>query len=80
MNPEPNNNMAPAAVLIAVLQYGPAILPLIGQITTWIKDGKTEVTPQDIQELIAYGAKNSAAYLAEAKAGVPLYPLAAPKP
>lgn len=63
--------MTPAAILIAVLQYGPSILPLVGQIQQWIKDGKKEVTPDDIAQLIAFGKKTSADYLADAGVEVP---------
>lgn len=58
--------MTPAAILLAVLQYGPGILPLIQQISEWVKSGKQEVTPEDIAQLISYGRKTSADYLAAA--------------
>lgn len=55
--------MTPAAILTALLTYGPTILPLIQQVTQWVKDGKQEVSAEDIAELIAYGKKMSADYL-----------------
>lgn len=58
--------MTPAAILTAVLTYGPGILPLIQQIAQWVKENKQEVSPEDIAELIAYGKKTSADYLREA--------------
>lgn len=58
--------MTPAVVLAAVLQYGPTVLPLIQQLAEMAKSGKTEVTPEDIAQLIAYGKKTSADYLREA--------------
>lgn len=58
--------MTPAAILVAVLQYGPAILPVISDIAGWIKSGKTDVTPEDIQTLISYGSKKADDYLAAA--------------
>lgn len=63
--------MTPAAILLAVLQYGPSILPLVGQIQQWIKDGKNDVTPEDIAQLIAFGKKTAADYLAEAGVAAP---------
>jgi hypothetical protein len=58
--------MTPVAILLAVLQYGPTILPTVQQIATWIKSGKQDVTPDDIATLIALGKKTSADYLAQA--------------
>ena len=55
--------MNPQIILAAVLQYGPSILPVIQQIATWIKENKTEVTKEDLDALIAYGAKKAADYL-----------------
>lgn len=63
--------MKPADVLIALLNFGPTILPLVAQVSGWIKDGKKEVTPEDIALLIAYGKKTSADYLAEAGVNAP---------
>lgn len=59
--------MTPAAILALVVQYGPEILPLVQQLVKWVKENKTEVTPEDIALLISYGSKTSAQYLAEAK-------------
>ena len=55
--------MNPAQILVAVLQYGPSILPLINQIHEWIAAGKADVTADDIKLLIAYGSKTSGDYL-----------------
>jgi hypothetical protein len=60
--------MNPAILLQAVLTYGPEILPLIQQLAAWAKSGKQDVTPEDIAQLIAYGKKSAADYLAEAQA------------
>ncbi len=57
--------MKPADILIAILQFGPQVLPLIQQVTGWVKEGKKEVTPEDIAQLIEYGRKSSADYLRE---------------
>jgi len=61
--------MNPAAILAAILTYGPEILPVIHQVTTWIKNRKEDVTPEDIAQLIAYGNKTSDDYLKEV--GIP---------
>lgn len=63
--------MKTADLLIALLQFGPTILPLIAQVTQWTQQGKKEVTPEDIALLIAYGKKTSADYLAEAGVNAP---------
>jgi hypothetical protein len=55
--------MTPAAIAIAVLQYGPSILPVVHQIAVWRKEGKAEVTPEDIQLLISFANKRSGDYL-----------------
>ncbi len=47
--------MTPAAILALVLQYGPQVLPLIQQLTAWVKENKTEVTAADLDILIAFG-------------------------
>jgi hypothetical protein len=57
--------MTPAAIALAILNYGPSILPVMAQVAAWIKEGKKEVTPEDIQLLISYGKKTSDDYLAE---------------
>jgi len=62
--------MTPIAILAAVLQYGPDILPAIQQIVSWIEGSKTAVTAADIQLLVQLGSKKSADYLAAA-GGVP---------
>jgi len=58
--------MTAALVLDCVLRYGPSVLPLIQQLAELVKSGKTDVTAEDIAELIAYGKKTSADYLREA--------------
>lgn len=58
--------MTPAALLLAVLQYGPGILPLIQSLVTMVKANKTEVTPEDLAQLVALGKKTSADYLKDA--------------
>lgn len=58
--------MKPLDILNAVLQFGPTVLPLIGQLTTWIKENKQTVSAEDIAQLIAYGKKTSNDYLKEA--------------
>lgn len=58
--------MTPAIVLAALLQYGPAILPLIQQLAEMVQSGKKEVSADDIKTLIEYGRKTSADYLREA--------------
>lgn len=55
--------MTPQVVLTAVLQYGPQVLPVIQQIVAWITENKTEVSKDDIAQLIAYGQKKAADYL-----------------
>lgn len=54
--------MTPALVLNALLTYGPAIMPLLEKASQWVKDGKKEVTAEDIAELIAYGQQKGADY------------------
>jgi hypothetical protein len=57
----------PIATIISLLTtYGPDVLPVIQQIATWIESGKTTVSAADISTLVAFGAKNSAAYLTAA--------------
>ena len=55
--------MSTTLVLDALLKYGPTVLPLIAQLTKWIKDGKKDVTPEDIAVLISYGQKRADDYL-----------------
>ena len=55
--------MNPQMILTAVLTYGPEIIPLIQQLTQWIKENKTEVTDADWQILAQYGSKKAADYL-----------------
>lgn len=55
--------MTPAAIAAAVLTYGPAVLPLLQQIASWIAAGKKDVSAADIEQLIAYGKKMSGDYL-----------------
>jgi len=45
--------MTPAAILAALLQFGPTIIPLISKLVADIKAGKgqTEATPEDWAEL-----------------------------
>ncbi len=47
--------MSAAAILAAVLQYGPSVLPVVQQLVAWVKENKTEVTEEDIKTLIAFG-------------------------
>ena len=62
----------PIATIIAlVTTYGPDVLPVVQQIAAWIEGGKTAVTAADIAVLVAFGAKNSAAYL-QAAGGAPV--------
>lgn len=50
-------------ILQLLALYGPTILPLIQRILQLRDDGKTEVTADDIAELIAFGQKTSEDYL-----------------
>ena len=58
--------MPPLAILAAVVQYGPSILPMIQSLITMIENKQTTVTAADIQQLIDLGKKTSADYLNEA--------------
>lgn len=58
--------MTPLMIAQALVTYGPQILPLIQQVMTWIKENKTEVSPEDIQFLIDLSNKQAADYLKEA--------------
>lgn len=58
--------MPPVAILAAVLQYGPSVLPIAQQLVAMIRDKKTEVTAEDLAQLIELGKKSSADYLAGA--------------
>lgn len=58
--------MTPALILTAVLQYGPSILPIVAQLAQMIRENKTEVTAEDIAQLIALGKKSASDYLAAA--------------
>lgn len=58
--------MTPGAVLALVLQYGPSVIPLLAQLTSWIKENKTEVTAEDFALLAKYAATTSDDYLREA--------------
>ena len=58
--------MTTAVVIELLLKYGPSVLPVAKQIAEWVRAGKTEVTPEDIAVLIAYGNKKAEGYLAEA--------------
>ena len=55
--------MTPAQLLTAVLTYGPSVLPLIQQITAWVKEGKTEITEEDWSFLLRYANKKASDYL-----------------
>ena len=55
--------MTPAAILTAVLTYGPQILPLISTLKAWIETEKKEVSAEDIQFLINLANKKSEDYL-----------------
>lgn len=58
--------MPPAAILAAVLQYGPTILPVIQELMAMVRDNRAAVTPEDIALLIKLGNKSSTDYLAAA--------------
>lgn len=58
--------MPVAAIVAAVLQYGPDILPAIQQLVTWIEGGKTTVTAADLTLLAQLGSKKSSDYLTAA--------------
>jgi hypothetical protein len=58
--------MTTAAILAAVLQYGPSVIPLIQQLVTWAEGGKTTVTAADFAILVQLSSKSSADYLAAA--------------
>lgn len=58
--------MKPADVLALVLKHGPAIIPLIAQLAAWVKDGKKEVTPEDLALLAKYAATTADDYLKDA--------------
>ena len=58
--------MTPALILSAVLQYGPSVLPIVQSLVGMIRDKKTEVTPEDIAQLIELGKKGAADYLKDA--------------
>lgn len=51
----------------ALLKYGPSIIPLLQQVTAWIKGGKTEVTADDVALLVTLSNKSADDYLKEAK-------------
>lgn len=55
--------MTPAAILALVLQYGPSVVPLIAQLTAWVKDGKKEVTAEDLALLTRYASATADDYL-----------------
>lgn len=57
--------MTPAIVLNAVLTYGPQILPLIQQLAEMVRNGKKEVTSDDLAMLIALSNKTADDYLKE---------------
>jgi hypothetical protein len=54
----------PLILLDLLLKYGPLAVEQALKLTQLIKDGKgkTEVTPADIAELLAYGNKKGADY------------------
>lgn len=58
--------MTPGAILALVLQYGPSIIPLIAQLTAWIRDNKKEVTAEDFALLARYASTTADDYLREA--------------
>lgn len=66
--------IATALVLESVLKYGPTVLPYVMKLAGMLKDGKTEVSPADIAELIEYGRKSADDYLAEAGGPPPAAP------
>lgn len=67
--------MPPVAILAAVLQYGPSVLPMIQSLIAMVENKTTTVTAADIQALIDLGKKSSADYLA-AVGGAPAEPKA----
>lgn len=58
--------MNPAAIGLALLQYGPTILPMLQEVAKWIEDKKDTVSSDDIAKLIAYGKPTAADYLTAA--------------
>jgi len=58
--------MTPAAIALAVLKYGPSIIPLIQQLGKWVSEKKETVTQEDLELLATMAAKRSNDYLKEA--------------
>ena len=69
--------MTTAAIITAICQYGPSVVPLLQQAIAWAEGGKTTVTSADLDLLVKLGQKSSADYLAAA-GGAPAAPT--PKP
>jgi hypothetical protein len=53
----------PTLLLQLLVAYGPAVLPLIQQIVSWIEAGKTTVSTADMAQLVALGQKKASDYL-----------------
>lgn len=58
--------MTPAAIALAVLKYGPSIIPLLQQLGKWISEKKETVSPEDFDLLVKMASKRSIDYLKEA--------------
>lgn len=58
--------MTTAALLTAILTYGPSVIPLISKLVADIQTGKAnkEVTPEDWAELLALSQQTSASIYA----------------
>ena len=65
--------MPPLALAVALVQYGPTILPMIQELLAMARDKRDTVTPEDIALIIKLGNKSSADYLAAA-GGAPKSP------
>lgn len=58
--------MTPSAIALAVLQYGPSIIPLLQQLGKWVSEKKETVTQEDLDLLAGMAAKRSSDYLKDA--------------
>ena len=58
--------MSTAQVIALIAQYGPSIVGLLQQCTSWIESGKTEVTAADLEVLVKLANKTSTDYLTTA--------------
>ena len=69
--------MTTAAIITAICQYGPSVVPLLQQAIAWAEGGKTTVTSADLDLLVKLGQKPAADYLTAA-GGPPAVPPASP--